>query len=55
MKAKEFFLIWEDKEGNNLDLTKIWAFSLKEAKEIAKKKKAESMLNDLYKIKVEKI
>lgn len=49
---KAYKLISLTKQGDKLESAEITAKNLKEAKEIAKKVLANSMLNDLHKIEV---
>ena len=49
---KNYKLIYLTKEGDELESAEITAKNLKEAKELAKKVLANSMLNDLHKIDV---
>lgn len=51
---KNFKLIFEDKQGNDLTCTTIEALNLQDAKRIAKIAYANSMMNDLHKIVVKK-
>lgn len=52
--TKKYIFIFEDKNQNQLEKRTAECSSLKEAKEIAKKYKANSNLNDLHKIIVRK-
>ena len=51
-KAKLYVFIFEDRDGNDLTKKEAQCSSLKEAKDIARAYKANSSLNDLYKIVV---
>lgn len=53
-KAKIYVFIFEDRDENELTRREAYCISLKEAKDIAKKYKANSMMNDLHKIVVKK-
>ena len=53
-RAKIYVFIFEDRNGNELTRREAGCVSLKEAKDIAKKYKSNSMLNDLHKIVVKK-
>ena len=48
---KHFKFTFEDKKGNELTHTFIWCVNKQEAIKTAKKLQAESMLNDLHKVK----
>lgn len=52
--TKKYIFIFEDKNKNELEKRTAECASLKEAKEIAKKYKSNSNLNDLHKIIVRK-
>jgi len=49
---KTYILIFEDKKGNELKRTETTAFNIKEARIYRDKVLANSMINDLYKIRV---
>lgn len=49
---KTYILIYEDKDRNELDRKEITAFNIKEARAHRNKILANSMMNDLLKIKV---
>lgn len=53
-RTKIYVFIFEDRNGNELTRREADCISLAEAKDIAKKYKANSMLNDLHKIVVKK-
>lgn len=53
-RAKIYVFIFEDRNGNELTRREADCVSLAEAKDIAKKYKSNSMLNDLHKIVVKK-
>lgn len=50
VKSKMYVFVFEDKRGNELTRRKAECLNLTEAKQIARKYKANSMLNDLHKI-----
>lgn len=47
---KNYILVFEDRDGNDLTTKKITAFNLKDAKRQSQNYKANSMMNDLHKI-----
>ena len=49
---KTYILIFEDKQGNELKRDETTALNIKEAKKTRDKVLANSMINDLFKIKV---
>jgi hypothetical protein len=49
---KTYILIFEDKQGNELKRDETTAFNIKEARKTRDKVLANSMINDLFKIKV---
>jgi hypothetical protein len=49
---KNYILIFEDRQGNELKREEITAFNITEARQQRDKAVANSMINDLYKIKV---
>ena len=51
-KMKTYILIFEDKQGNELKRDETTALNIKEAKKTRDKVLANSMINDLFKIKV---
>jgi hypothetical protein len=49
---KTYILIFEDKQGNELKRDETTSFNIKEARKTRDKALANSMINDLFKIKV---
>lgn len=49
---KTYILIFEDKQGNELKRNETTALNIKEARKTRDKVLANSMINDLFKIKV---
>ncbi len=52
---KTYILIYEDRKGNELQTEKIEETNIKQARILAAKKLANSMINDLHRIKVRKV
>jgi len=52
---KNYLLVFEDKEGNELQRTTCGLNNIKEARDYAKKIHALSMINDLHKIRVRRV
>ena len=51
-KMKTYILIFEDKQGNELKRDETTALNIKEARKTRDKVLANSMINDIFKIKV---
>lgn len=49
---KTYVLTFEDHQGNELEKKEISAFNIKDARQTRDKLKAESKINDLFKIKI---